>query len=74
MDNSPIWCDCCGDMVIAVYPCKFIFFDKREIPINICPNCMKYGKLIIDLPRRNLVSIILEKLKVKEKWKRRGLK
>lgn len=66
MVNPPIWCDCCGDIVIAVYPCKFTFHTGYEIPINICLDCMKTGTLMINLPRRNLISIILKTLNEKE--------
>ena len=70
---APLWCEACGDIVLAVYPCKFIFHDGRELPLNICPGCMKHGKLVIDLPRRNLISIVLTKLKAKAAWKKRGI-
>jgi len=70
----PLWCDCCGDIVIAVYPCKFVFFDGRELNFNICPECMKTGTLKINLPKMNLVSIFLNNITKKEKWKKRGLK
>ena len=71
--TAPLWCEACGDEVVAAYPCKFIFHDGRELPLNICPDCMKHGKLVIDLPRRNLISIVLTTLNQKEKWRNRGL-
>ena len=71
--TAPIWCDACGDIVPAVYPCKFIFHDGLTINFNICPQCMKYGSLMIDLPRKRLASIVLNKLGLK-KWRKRGLK
>jgi len=72
--NNHLWCEACGDEVRAAYPCKFVFWDGRTIDLNICPDCLKHGKLIIDLPRKNLVSIVLTKLTAKRKWKKRGLK
>lgn len=71
--TAPLWCEACGDEVVAAYPCKLIFFDGRVLDLNICPDCMKYGKLVIDLPRRNLISIVLTKLKAKESWRKRGI-
>ena len=72
--NNHLWCDACGDEVRAVFLCKFVFHDGRELPLNICLDCMEHGKLVIDLPRKNLVSIILSKLTAKRKWIKRGLK
>ena len=63
MANFPFWCDVCGDIVKAVYPCKFVFHDKREIPFDICLDCMETGVLAIDLSRRKLISILLEKMR-----------
>lgn len=76
-----LFCDACGDSVKAVYPCKFVFHDKdkegnqRFVDLNICPECMKYGKITIDLPRKRLVSIVLNRLKSskpKRLWKKRS--
>lgn len=67
----PLFCDACGDNVKAVYPCKFVFFDGRIVDLNICPNCMKYGKLTIDLPRTNLVSMVLKTWKAQRLWRQR---
>ncbi len=69
--TAPIWCDACGDIALAVYPCKFTFHDGRELPFNICPPCMKTGTLTIDLPTKRLASIVLNKLGLK-KWRKRG--
>ena len=71
MAKFPLWCDCCHDIVIAVYPCKFVFHDKHEIALNICPDCMKTGVLVIDLPRRNLISVVLSNIIAKKKWKKK---
>jgi len=72
---NPLFCDACGDQVKAVYPCKFVFHDKRFVDLNICPQCMKYGSIKINLPRKRLVSIVLGKLvgkKAKKKWNERS--
>jgi len=66
-----LFCDACGDIAKAVYPCKFVFHDGRTINLNICPDCMKHGKITIDLPRMNLVSIVLTTMEAKRKWKKR---
>ena len=66
-----LFCDACGDVVKAVYPCKFVFHDGRIINLNICPDCMKHGKITIDLPRMNLVSIVLTSWEGKTKWRKR---
>ncbi len=71
---NPLFCDACGDQVKAVYPCKFVYHDGCIADFNICLDCMKHGKLVIDLPRRNLVSIVLNSLNAKRKWRERGLK
>lgn len=71
--TAPLWCEACGEIAVAVYPCKFVFHDRRELPFNICPDCMKHGKLVIDLPRKNLISIVLTNLNAKAKWIKRGL-
>jgi len=57
-----LFCDCCGDAVKAVYPCKFIFHDGLTCNINICLDCMDKGNLEIDLKRKRLVSKILARL------------
>lgn len=56
-----MWCDCCGDTVKVVFPCKFIFHDKKQISLNICLDCMQHGTLEINLHRSRLVSKILYK-------------
>lgn len=66
-----LFCDACGDIVKAVYPCKFVFHDGRAIDLNICPNCMKKGKIRLDLPRMNLVSMVLTSWEGKRKWGKR---
>ena len=71
---TPIFCAACGDNVKAAYPCKFVFHDGRVVDLNICPDCMKTGTLEIDLPRQNLVSIVLTTWAAKKKWRERGLR
>ena len=67
-----LFCDACGDQVTAVHPCKFVFHDRLTINLNICPDCMKYGKLEIDLPRKRLVSIVLNHGLMRWKQRVRG--
>ena len=67
-----LFCAACGDQVKAVYPCKFVFWDGRVIDLNICLGCMKHGKITIDLPRMNLVSIVLKSWAAKKKWSERS--
>jgi len=57
-----LFCDCCGDIVNAVYPCKFIFHDGLTYDFNICPDCMENGILEIDLNRKRLVAQVLYRL------------
>ena len=56
-----LFCDCCGDIVKAVYPCKFVFHDGLTYDLNICLDCMDNGILEIDLKRKRLVAKILSK-------------
>lgn len=58
----PLFCDCCGDIVKAVYPCKFVFHDGLTYELNICLDCMENGTLEINLKRKRLVAQILFKL------------
>ena len=60
---TELFCDCCGDNCVAVYPCKFVFHDQLTVDLNVCVECMSHGKLVLDLPRRRLVSVVLDKLK-----------
>jgi hypothetical protein len=64
-DMKHLFCDCCGDSVNAVYPCKFVFHDGLTCEFNICLECMEKGTLKIDLQRKRLVSKILSKLSKK---------
>jgi hypothetical protein len=57
-----LFCDCCGDSVIAVYPCKFVFHDGLTSEFNICLDCMETRTLEINLKRKRLVSKILLKV------------
>ena len=68
---NPMFCDCCGDQVVAVYPCKFVFHDGLEKEFNICLDCMDNGTLKIDLKRTRLVSKILSKVGT-ELWQKRA--
>ncbi|MFA5364291.1 MAG: hypothetical protein WC325_03820 [Candidatus Bathyarchaeia archaeon] len=61
-----LFCDCCGDEVKAVYPCKLVFHDNLACDINICVECMETGTLSINLPRKRLVSKILMRLSTKQ--------
>jgi len=58
---NTLFCDCCGDIVKVVYPCKFIFHDGSIYDLNICPNCMDDGTLEINLKRKRLVARFLAK-------------
>jgi len=62
-----LFCDCCGDEVKAVYPCKFEFHDKLTCDFNICLDCMETGTLNINLKRKRLVSRIQFKLAKRNK-------
>lgn len=62
-----LFCDCCGDEVKAVYPCKFVFHDKLTCDFNICLDCMDNGTLSINLKRKRLVSKIQFKLAKRNK-------
>ena len=68
---NPMFCDCCGDQVKAVYICRFVFHDKIERIFQICIECMDNGTLKIDLKRKRLVSKILSKVG-SELWKKRA--
>ena len=57
-----LFCDCCGDTVVAVYPCKFVFQDGLTSEFNICIDCMETGTLEINLKRKRMVSKILFRL------------
>ena len=67
---NPLFCDCCGDQVKMVYPCKFIFHDGLTRDFNICLDCMETGTLEINLPRQRLVTKILSRMG-KVSWKKR---
>ena len=74
-----LFCDCCGDQVKAVYPCKFVFPDGREAPLNICLGCMKTGTLEIDLKRLNYITILKKAFEIihrkgtaRERWRKRN--
>jgi hypothetical protein len=58
-----LFCDCCGDSVKAVYPCKFVFHDGVTLTFHVCLDCMEHGTLEINLCRRRLVAKILQRLK-----------
>jgi len=58
-----LWCDCCGDQVKVVYPCKFVFYDGTSIDFNVCIDCMERGKLVIDLPRKKRISEIVMRIR-----------
>lgn len=62
---SHLFCDCCGDSVKVVYPCKFVFHDNLSCDFNICLDCMDNGTLEINLQRKRLVSKILLRLSKK---------
>ena len=66
-----LFCDCCGDEVKAVYPCRFVFSDGSFVPVNVCLDCMENESLEIPLARKRLVAKILGRLSAKEKWRRR---
>ena len=59
---NPWFCDCCGDIVKAVYPCKFVFHDGLIYDLNICLDCMDNGILEINLKRKRLVAQVLFRL------------
>jgi len=59
---NPLFCDCCGDIVKAVYPCKFVFHDGLIYDLNICLDCMDNGILEIDLRRKRLITQMLFRL------------
>ena len=54
-----LFCDCCGDLVKAAYPCRFVFHDGLTYHFNVCPDCMENGTLEIDLKRKRLVAQII---------------
>ena len=56
---NTLFCDCCGDIVNAVYPCKFVFHDGLTTNLDICPDCMNHGTLEINLKRKRLVTLLL---------------
>jgi hypothetical protein len=60
-----LFCDCCGDAVKVVYPCKFVFHDGLTCNFNVCLDCMETGTLEINLKRKRLVSKILLRLSKK---------
>ena len=67
-----LFCDCCGDQVKAVRPCKFLFHDGLIIDYNICLDCMENGTLKINLRRRRLVAKVLKRLVPKRLWRNRS--
>jgi len=71
---NPLFCECCGDNVKAVYPCKFVYYDGLEVKLNICLDCMHDGELVIDLKRKRQVARILKDLSVKNRWRTRSQK
>jgi len=62
--SVPLFCDCCGDIVKVVYPCKFAFHDGREVPFNICLDCLDNGNLSFNLKRKHMVAYTLEALEL----------
>jgi len=66
-----LFCDCCGDQVKAVYPCKFVFHDGLTCDFNICLDCMENRTLKINLKRKRLVAKVLKGLKPKSLWGKR---
>lgn len=71
--SIPLYCDCCGDQVKAVYPCKFIYHDQIIANFNVCLECMDNGILEINLSRKRLVGKVLNRLEKISKWKSRVL-
>jgi len=71
---NPLFCDCCGDSVKAVYPCKFVYHDRLEVKLNICLDCMYDGEPVINLKRKRQVARILKDLSVKNRWRTRSQK
>ena len=59
---TDLFCDCCCDIVKAVFTCKFVYHDGLECKLNICVECMSNGILEIDLGRKRMVAKILERL------------
>ena len=57
--NIPLFCSVCNDVVVAVYPCKFVFHDKIESEFNICLDCMETGTLKINLQRKRQVASVV---------------
>jgi len=44
--NTPLFCDNCGDITVAVRPVTIILWDRTEIHGNLCLDCSeKVGKL-----------------------------
>ena len=67
-----LFCECCGGLVNAVFPCKFVFHDGLEKDFNICLDCMKTGTLKINLPRQRLISQLLSRIAARRLWKKRA--
>ena len=66
---TELFCECCGDACVAVFPCKFIYHDNLTVDFNICLDCMDHGVLKIDLKRKRLVGSILKRLSgAKSRW------
>ena len=60
--NLPMFCDCCGEKVKAVYPCKFVYHDGLTVDLNICVECMEERTLSINLYRKRMVAKIKARL------------
>jgi len=67
-----LFCDCCLDIVNAVYPCKFVFHDGLEKDFNICLDCMETGTLEINLHRQRTVVKLIAKLAARRLWRKRA--
>jgi hypothetical protein len=65
-----LFCDCCGKIVKAVYPCKFVYHNNLTCDLDICLDCMEYGTLKIDLKRKRIVTQNLLKLSRRHKLKK----
>ena len=57
-----LFCDCCGDQVKVVHPCKFVYPDGLTVDFNICLDCMEEGELKINLSRKRQAAKIIKKL------------
>jgi hypothetical protein len=66
-----LFCDCCGEAVKAVYPCKFVFHDNLTCKFDICLDCMESETLEINLKRKRKVSQILLDLSTQGKIQER---